>query len=311
MRMKSVFTAAAIFLGGASLLTGGKALAQTLAEPVASVDDAHQNQNFVRQRDSAKALNLALKRLAEQYRIDQIGFVNLADQKIMAAQAAADDGNMLEARLKLDEVYITTRAAIISMMHSPAVLQRTTLQPARMTQSSQARQQADFRARVDSTRALATALKRIADEKRDVQASSGLALIEPVLREAEALALNDRLPQGRALADQAYCRVKDQIVRLRDGETLVQSLHFANKQDEYRYEIDRNEAFRMMIPMLVPAELSADAALNMHLVDAVRLRNDADVMAAHQQFDDAIRIIEAASEAYLEAFRHAGTSIPG
>jgi hypothetical protein len=266
MWMKPVCTAVAILLGGVSLLMGGNALAQTRAEPVAAVADAHQDQNFARLRDSAKALSVALNRLGEQYRIDQSGVVRWADQQIAAARAAADAGNMPEARRKLEEVYITTRASIVSMMHSPAVLQQSAQDPARLAQSSRAWQQADLKTRIDSTRALAAALKRIADEKNDALASSTSALIEPLLEEAQALGLNDRLPQGRVLADQAYGRVKAQIVRLRAGETLVRSLHFANKRDEYRYELERFDAHRMMIGLLVPAELTSDAALNMHLV---------------------------------------------
>ena len=308
MWTKPVCTAAAILLGGVSLLMGGNALAQTRAEPVAAVANAHQDPNFVRWHDSAKALSVALKRLGEQYRIDQSGVALWAEQQIAAAAAA---GNMPEARRKLEVVYITTRGAIVSMMHSPAVLQQSAQDPARLAQSSRAWQQADLKTRIDSTRALAAALKRIADEKNDAQASSTSALIEPLLEEAQALGVNDRLPQGRVLADQAYGRVKAQIMRLRAGETLVRSLYFANKRDEYRYELDRFDALRMMIGLLSPAELTLDAALNMHLVEAARLRDDAGALAAREQFDDAVRVIEAASEAYLEAFRHGGVSIPG
>lgn len=311
MWMKPVCTAAAILLGGVSLLMGGNALAQTRAEPVAAVADAHQDQNFVRLRDRARALSVALKRLGEQYRIDQTGVVRLADKQIAAALAEAAAGNMPAARLKLEAVNVATRTAIVSMMHSPAVLQQTAMDPARLAQSSRAWQQADLKMRIDSTRALAAALKRISDEKSDALASSTLASIEPVLGEAQALGLNGELPQGRALADQAYHRVKAQIVRLRAGETLVRSLHFANKREEYRYEVDRFEALRMMIGLLVPAESTFDAALNVHLVEAARLRDDAGALATGGQFDDAVRIIEAASEAYLEAFRHGGVSIPG
>ena len=311
MWMKPVCTAVATLLGGLSLLMGGNALAQTPVAPVAAVVDVKQDQNFARLRDSATALSVALKRLGEQYHIDRSGVVRWADQQIAAARAAADAGNMPEARRKLEEVYSTTRAAIVFMMHSPAVLQQSEQDPARLAQSSQAWQQADLKKRIDSTRTLAAALKRIADEKNDALASSTVALIEPLLEEAQALGVNDRLPQGRVLADQVYGRVKVQIVRLRAGETLVRSLHFANKWDEYRYELDRFDALRMMIGLLVPVELRTDAALNMHLVEAARLRDDADALAAREQFDDAVRVIEAASEAYLEAFRHGGVSIPG
>ena len=38
---------------------------------------------------------------------------------------------------------------------------------------------------------------------------------------------------------------------MRSGDTLVRSLNFASKEEEYRYEIDRNDTHQMLIKVLV------------------------------------------------------------
>jgi hypothetical protein len=309
MFKKSIFAIAAMMLAGAGVAAEG--LDQTRPGRLSAVTAAAQQKDFTRLLDSAKALNQALKRVSEQNRVDKSGAVRQADQEIRAAESAAADGRMLDARLLLDEAYQTTRSALVEVMHSPVVLGRSGAQPALPADWSNVWLRSEFRARMDSTQSLREAMKRIADEKSDGPGQAELAVIDRLLQQAETLADKNDVRQGRAVADHAYLRAKLQIERMRGGETLVQTLNFASKEDEYRYELDRNETFRMLVNLLVPTEFAADSHMKSHLERAASLRNDADAMARSQQFDDAVKTMEAASEEYQEAFRAVGVAIPG
>lgn len=177
------------------------------------------------------------------------------------------------------------------------------------------KQRADFDARMASTRALLEAQKRIATEKGAGAGARELSRqVEAMMAEASALAGGGRLAEGRRMLDQAYLSVKASVGSMREGDTVVRSLTFASKAEEYEYEIDRNDTHRMLVQMLLKDKRGAagiDAMVEQSVAAAALLRAQAEDEAARRQHDAAVRTLEQSTRELVKAIRGAGVYIPG
>lgn len=177
------------------------------------------------------------------------------------------------------------------------------------------KQRADFDARMDSTRALLEAQKRIAAEKgAGPRASDVSARVEAMMAQAADLARAGKLADGRRTLDQAYLAVKVAAIGLRDGDTVVRSLNFADKREEYLYEIDRNDTHRMLVQMLLKDKRGAaavDAMVEQSMASAATLRAQAEAQAGRREHDAAVRTLEQSTRELVKAIRGAGVYIPG
>lgn len=294
-----------VMLTAAALLPFGAVAAEVQSDRVAAAKAARQREDFTRRLDSAKELNEALKRVSQQKKVDKAEFVRATEQKIRAAEAAAAEGRDGEARILLEDAYLGTKLAIVDLAQaSPGVRAE-----ARAPETS-AKDRKDYAARVDSTKALRDALARIADEKRDDSARAELSVIDRLMQQAETLVAQD-VKRGRAVLDHAYLRAKVQIERLRGGATLVRTLQFETPADEYRYEVDRNDSYRMLVPLLAGEGGRDDAAMDAHVHRAGDLRKEADTLAGREEFEAAIKALEESSGEYQKAIRSAGVLLPG
>lgn len=296
-----------VLLAGAGFLVSADVLAQAQSARVTAVEEARQRDDFARLLDSAKGLNQALKRVSEQRKVDNSRVIRDSEQKVKQAEAAAAAGKMLDARLLLDDAYLGTKLAIAELVKkTPAAAQA-----AAPAESVNGRQQKEYAARKESTKALRDALERIAQEKNDAKGKAEVSLIDKLMGDADAEVAQNDAKRGRAVLDHAYLRAKVQIERLRGGETLVRALQFDSKDDEYHYELDRNDTFKMLVQLLVPDESASDPRMKGFLERARSLRSDADGKAAHHEFDDAIKTLEESTVEYQKAIRNAGVMIPG
>ena len=173
----------------------------------------------------------------------------------------------------------------------------------------------DFDARMEATRTLLDAQKRIVAEKgSDARAMQLARSVEALLVEATRLAAEGRLPDARRALDQAYLVAKAAIGGLRGGDTLVRSLNFATKEEEYRYEVDRNDTHRMLIDVLLTEKrggAGTEASIERALKEAARLRGEAEALAARRDFEAGIRSLEDSTRELVRAIRGAGVYIPG
>lgn len=174
----------------------------------------------------------------------------------------------------------------------------------------------DFDRRMDSVKALLEAQKRISVEKglgaKGVAASNAM---EAQMRSAATLAAAGQLEQARTLLDQVYLTTKVSIETMRHGDTLVRSLQFATKEEEYRYEIDRNDTHLMLFKMLLVEKRAANPALDAnakpYLDKAAKLRAEADARAGAKDYAGALGLLEGATAELVRAIRSAGVYIPG
>lgn len=178
------------------------------------------------------------------------------------------------------------------------------------------KKQRDFDNRMESVKALLAAQKRISVEKRlGAKGTETSNTIEAQIRDAAALAAAGKLDQGRALLDKVYLTTKLAVEGLRQGDTLVRSLHFASKEEEYLYEVDRNDTHNMLIKVLLNEKRANNAVLEStvqkYLEEATVLRGNAESMAAKKNFESGIKLLEDSTKELVRAIRGAGVYIPG
>jgi len=174
----------------------------------------------------------------------------------------------------------------------------------------------DFDARLDSARALLAAQQRIVQEKSAGRAAEDATRsIERQIAQALQLSGQGRVDEARVLLDRAYLTARVSIETLRRGDTLVRSLSFASKREEYDYEIDRNDTHRMLINVLLSERRDASAAMPPAMqasVDkAAALRVQAQAQAARGDHAGAIQMLEESTRELVRAIRAGGLYIPG
>jgi hypothetical protein len=174
----------------------------------------------------------------------------------------------------------------------------------------------DFDARLESAQALLAAQQRITQEKSaGREAQDAARSIEQQIAQAQKLASQERIGEARSVIDRAYLTARVSIESLRRGDTLVRSLNFASKREEYDYEIDRNDTHRMLINVLLAERKDASGAMPPSMqafVDkAASLRGDAEAQARRGEHAGAIRLLEDSTRELVRAIRSGGIYIPG
>lgn len=213
------------------------------------------------------------------------------------AKAALDAGDLQKASALLTE----TRAVFFDAVRFAA--------PEEVTAK---KLEQDYKSRHESVKALLSAYQRVANEKGG--AAKGVretvAQIEKSVADAEAMARGARYKEGRAELDRAYLVAKAGISSLRSGDTLVRSLNFASKEEEYHYEVDRNNTHQMLIKVLVEERKAGDQMIQNYVAKAQDLRNQADAAAAKKDYEAAIKLLEDSTAELVRAIRNAGIYIP-
>lgn len=177
------------------------------------------------------------------------------------------------------------------------------------------RKEHDYDSRLESVNALTAAHERICDEKQCEPAERGAvrrSVREKVAR-AQSLRQQGEIDAARVALDEAYVAIKVAIEHQRSGDTLVRSLQFKNKKEEYVYEVDRNDTHRMLITLLLQDKNrdKPGTPLQAALEAASKLRAQAESNAAGGDYDAAVQSMEASTRELQRAIRGAGIYIPG
>jgi hypothetical protein len=165
--------------------------------------------------------------------------------------------------------------------------------------------------RMEATRALLAAQRRISAEKPQPGAAETARQIERLIEEAKAHMDARRYEQARPIVEQAYLTAKATIGAMRGGDTLVRSLTFASKEEEYHYELDRNDTHQMLLRLLAEKRPGGGGAGRDLVERAADLRRQAEASAARGDFALAIRLLEDSTRELVRAIRAAGVFIPG
>lgn len=169
----------------------------------------------------------------------------------------------------------------------------------------------DYLLRLESVQALLGAYKRVSKEKSAKGLEETVAQIEKSIAAAAELAKARKFGEARTEIDRGYLVAKAGLTTLRSGDTLVRSLNFANKEEEYHYEIDRNNTHQMLIKVLVDGNKASGEMVQSFVAKGQALRVRADEAAARKSYDEAVKLLEDATAELVRAIRNAGIYIPG
>ncbi|MBF0438885.1 MAG: hypothetical protein HQL93_07155 [Magnetococcales bacterium] len=168
----------------------------------------------------------------------------------------------------------------------------------------------DFDRRLASVKVLKDAHVRISGEKGQGQETN--AQIQKAMDDAVKAQKDGNIKAARTRLDEGYILAKLGIEKLRRGDTLVRSLNFKNKEEEYHYEIDRNDTHNMLVKMLLQSKgESAQKSAEPFVARAKELRAKAEKQAAEKSFEAAVATMEASTDELVRAIRGAGVFIPG
>lgn len=170
----------------------------------------------------------------------------------------------------------------------------------------------DYRDRRSSLNALVDALERVAKEKKTSPA--GLSEIGNKASNADKLAESGDIKQARILLDEAYESVKIEVEMLRSGDTLVRTLEFASEEEEYKYELDRNDTHQMLVTLLLEdkkVDATGQQQVDAYLAEAEVFRKRALTESGAGQYGKGIQLLEESTKQLVKAIRRAGVYIPG
>jgi len=178
------------------------------------------------------------------------------------------------------------------------------------------KRQQDFQSRKSSVEALLLAHGRISQEKKQMRAHEALKeFVDRHVENANVLAEDIEFVAGRKELNIAYLEIKSSIENLRGGDTLVRSLNFASNEEEYRYELDRNDTHRMLVTVLAAKKMDTNSAMKKlvqgFLQKADTLRDEAEALATTGNYEVSIKRLEESTGQVMRAIRSAGVYIPG
>ena len=173
----------------------------------------------------------------------------------------------------------------------------------------------NYAQRKQSVMALRDAFNRISDETNESDSKQKIndQLKQLIARADELLGKGDST-EARTELDKAYHLLKVSIESIRAGQTLVRSLQFETKEEEYHYEIDRNDTHNMLIQLLVDGKEKSDYSktqITKFVEQAKVLRQQADAYAGDGAYEVAIGLLEQSTKQLVRAIRSAGIYIPG
>ncbi|WP_371374241.1 hypothetical protein [Thalassotalea aquiviva] len=175
----------------------------------------------------------------------------------------------------------------------------------------------DYERRLLSVNALLEALGRIGIEKQNQQETNKIKdYVSQLKSNAAKLAAKTAFEKARAELDEAYLLIKTGIENMRRGESLVRELSFETLEEEYAYELDRNETHKMLVKLLVEKKLASKPESFKKRIDdrvakAQEYRLESEQFADDGDFEQAIEIIDKSTKELVKAIRMGGVFIPG
>lgn len=177
------------------------------------------------------------------------------------------------------------------------------------------RSHALYQRRAQSAAALLDAHKRIREEQKadaEVKALENKAVID--IAAANAAFEKGDVATATRLIDQALGALKDSLISMRNGTTLVRTLHFDSPKEEYEYELDRNQSHALLTSVLLQKKTLPENArqrLDKDMAEAKALRKQAEAQAANGAYDLAIETLDESTKHIMRAIRAAGVYISG
>lgn len=155
---------------------------------------------------------------------------------------------------------------------------------------------------------------RVAEEKNDKNISSMLdqEKLTQVLENAEKHYHDGEYAMANHVMKQAADMVERAVSNARDKDVLVHELNFETPQDEYAYEIKRNESYLLLIDVMQSKTLMSDASvkyMSRAVSDNAIYVDNAKRYASDGDYESAINELEKGVDRLSRAISMAGTSM--
>ena len=157
------------------------------------------------------------------------------------------------------------------------------------------------------------AFDRVAEEKGENQVKDSLDRdqLDKITSKAEMAYENDELVLANHLIRQAADMVDVALSDARHEDVLLHELTFESLEEEYAYEIDRNESYIQLIDLMqkktAPSQASADYVQKM-IDENTKLRQQADVLVSQGNIEQGILVLENGTDKLSRALRLSGAS---
>ncbi|MCG7931516.1 MAG: hypothetical protein N0E44_15875 [Candidatus Thiodiazotropha lotti] len=170
----------------------------------------------------------------------------------------------------------------------------------------------DYQKKRSSLQALLEALQRVAVEKQSPSPETDKIIQHAKV--ADRLAAEGKIKQAQLQLSIAYDTVKQEVEKLRSGDTLVRTLKFTSSEDEYSYELDRNDTHFMLVKLLLEdrnVNATTQSEVDQLLLQARQLRSLAEQASEGGDYKEGISKLEESTRQIVRAIRRAGVYIPG
>lgn len=176
------------------------------------------------------------------------------------------------------------------------------------SQDNKANQEKKLAAKTASIKALLKQIEEI-DKGNENKNSEQIGNVKSLLAQAEAAG---DPAKGLALANQAYYMMKILVKDARGGKTLTHDHSFATPELKYADEAAYNDMhFGLLDTALERTQAKADAEYTNLVKNAKKLREQAEELAEHKDFEAASRDLTLSTTEIKKALKHLGVAIPG
>lgn len=235
----------------------------------------------------------------------------------------SDDQNAKKLREEADRLYVLSKKEFDSgdkengskLLNRATVTMFKAIKLATPESLGKDKKKNDFYNRKKSVDALHDAFNRIAKHESDKESSNQVSKqVQQLESDAVNLFSAGKDGEARVELDKAYHFIKVSIEALRRGKTLVRSLNFSSKEEEYYYEVDRNDTHKMLIRILLKNKLKSaytSKMISMYTSSSDDIRKEAEIAAENDNYEEAVKLLEQSTIELVRAIRSAGVYIPG
>ena len=278
---------------------------QALSGSLPESDQTHQNsiqehlKDFRQRKSHIDSMLFALKQIIDETQ-QAIPFARIEDKsrlQISQAEILYRKGNHFAGQYLMDITYREIQDLVIQSRNGSTLTQHRKPGDQYEVKPNGLKSDRDFERLNVSIDALTQALDRVAAEK-NMQHSTRVVQDNVAKIRENAFLLKDSNDASGAIASlrKAYSLTRTTLSALRDGDTLIMSLDFANKKEEYEYYLEKNESQRMILSML--AELNPGTKTSQtlqRLINSVEpLLIEAKNLAEMDDYDSAVPIMDKA-----------------
>ena len=157
------------------------------------------------------------------------------------------------------------------------------------------------------------AFDRVAEEKGEdhVRGMLDRDELDEIMTKAESAYKDGDLAMANHLMRQAADIVDNALSDARHKDVLLHELTFESLEEEYAYEINRNESYVKLIDIMqkksAPSQASA-AYVQKLIEENAKLREQADVLVSEGNLEQGISVMESGTDKLSRALRMSGAS---